>query len=298
MISRTPFTLALAGMLALPALAQISEPTRAAIDQATGAKGAYNPDEQVYRVTFPRTDIKVTIEGRLAHPFQGFTSWAAFTPGHGALMVMGDIVLLEDEVSPAMSAALDNGLEVTALHNHFFYEQPRIMFMHIGGSGEAARLAGAVAKVLAAQREARNGAATPSGAFPGAPVPAANSITPAPLEQILGVKGEANAGMFKVTIGRSAKHHGSVIGKLMGVNTWAAFAGSDQSASVDGDFAMTKDELQPVLRALRSNGIHVVAIHNHMTHEEPQFVFLHFWGKGSAATLAKALRSALDVQSK
>ncbi len=146
--------------------AALTEKTRASIDEITGAKGVYTPDENVHRVSFPRSDLKVTIEGRPAHPFMGFGSWAAFTPGHGGTMVMGDMVLLEDEVSPAMSAALDNGLEVTALHNHFFYESPRVMYMHIGGSGDAGKLAAAVKKVIDAQRAIRTASPEPARAFP------------------------------------------------------------------------------------------------------------------------------------
>src|SRR6185369_5649557 len=129
--------------------ASLNETDRAAIDRAIGAKGVYTEAEDTHRVAFPRTDIKVTVEGRPMPPFLGFSSWAAFTPAaQGGVIVMGDIVLLEDEVNPAMSAALDAGLEVTALHNHFFYESPRVMYMHIGGTGSAPTLAAGVKKVL------------------------------------------------------------------------------------------------------------------------------------------------------
>ena len=283
--------------VAASTFAAVPEATRTTIDNLTGAKGTYTADEDVYRVAFPRTDLKVTIEGRLAHPFLGFSSWAAFTPApDGQQMVMGDIVLLQDEVSPAMSAALDSGLEVTALHNHFFYESPRVMYMHIGGHGTADKLAAAVKKVIDAQRSVRAAAVEGANAFPGGAVPATNSISAAPLDEILGVKGEVNSGMYKATIGRNATHHGSKIGKQMGVNTWAAFAGTDELASVDGDFAMLESELQGVLKALRRAGIHIVAIHNHMTHEEPQYVFLHYQAKGPARQLAQGLKSALDTQ--
>jgi hypothetical protein len=278
--------------------AAIPEATRAAIDQATGAKGVYTEAEDTYKVSFPRADLKVTIEGRPAAPFLGFSSWAAFTPARGATMVMGDVVLLQDEVSPAMSAALDNGLEVTALHNHFFYEQPRVMYMHIGGSGAPQQLATAVRRVLDAVKQVRAAAVEPATAFPGAAVPVENNISPAALDRVFGVTGETNNGMYKATLGREAKHHDVKIGKQMGVNTWAAFAGSDAQASVDGDFAMTADELQAVLRSLRKAGIHIVAIHNHMTHEEPQYVFLHYWGKGKALDLANAIKAAVSTQLK
>jgi uncharacterized protein DUF1259 len=279
--------------------ATLTDSQRAAIDQATGAKGVYTPAEDTHKVTFPRSDIKVRVEGRPMAPFLGFSSWAAFTPSaHGGLIVMGDVVLLEDEVNPAMSAALDNGLEVTALHNHFFYESPRVMYMHIGGSGSAEKLATAVRKVLDAVKSLREDTPTPATRFAGGPVPGKSAITAAAIDSILGVKGESNDGMYKATIGRTASMHGSKVGKQMGVNTWAAFAGSDDFALVDGDFAMTREELQGVLRALRKANINIVAIHNHMTHEEPQYVFLHYWGKGTAATLAKGLKSALDTQGK
>lgn len=286
-------------ILGAPALlsAALTDPQRAVIDRETGVKGVYTEAEDTHKVTFPRTDIKVTVEGRPMAPFLGFSSWAAFTPGsHGGLMVMGDVVLLEDEVNPAMSAALDAGLEVTALHNHFFYESPRVMYMHIGGSGTAEQLAPAVKKVLDAVKSVRSAAPVPPNRFAGGPVPEASAITASAIDAILGVKGEANNGMYKATIGRAATMHGAKVGKQMGVNTWAAFAGVDNNALVDGDFAMTAAELQPVLKALRKAGIHIVAIHNHMTHEDPQYVFLHYWGKGPAATLARGLKSALDTQ--
>lgn len=284
-------------ILGSPAIGAISEEQRNRIDRLTGAKGAYTADEDVYRVSFPRTDVKVTVEGRSMHPFLGLTSWAAFTP-HSAteLMVMGDLVLFEDEVNPAMSAALDNGLEVTALHNHFFFDSPRAMFMHIGGHGSAERLAAAVARALERVREIRKANPKPGAKFAGAPVPDTNSITAAAIDNILGVKGQVNAGMYKASIGRKAAMHGKSVSNQMGVNTWAAFAGTDDNSFADGDFAMLESELQPVLKALRKAGINIVAIHNHMTHEEPQYVFLHYWGKGAAATLAKGLRDALDTQ--
>jgi hypothetical protein len=279
--------------------APMSDADKAAIDRAIGAKGVYTEAEDTYKVTFPRTDVKVTVEGRAMPPFLGFSSWAAFTPAaQGGTIVMGDMVLLEDEVNPAMSAALDAGLEVTALHNHFFYESPRVMYMHIGGTGSASNLASGVRKVLDRVASVRAAASTPPAKFSGPAVPDANSITAADLDVILGVTGEVNNGMYKATIGRSATMHGAKAGKQMGVNTWAAFAGTDGNALVDGDFAMTAGELQSVLKALRKAGIHIVAIHNHMTHEQPQYVFLHYWGKGPARDLARGLKTALDQQAK
>lgn len=281
----------------LGAHAEISQPQRNSIDQITAAKGAYTASEDVYRVTFPRTDVKVSIEGRAMHPFLGLTSWAAFTPtASGPLMVMGDLVLFEDEVNPVLTTAIQHGLEVTALHNHFFFEQPRVMFMHIAGTGSAEMLSTAVRKALDKVKEIRAANPQPSATFPGASVPDASSIPAPAIDKILGVTGQSNSGMYKALIGRTATMHGKSVGNQMGVNTWAAFAGTEQAALVDGDFAMTTAELQPVLKALTAAGINIVAIHNHMTHEEPQYVFLHYWAKGNALTLARSLKTALDAQ--
>jgi hypothetical protein len=226
----------------------------------------------------------------------GLTSWAAFTPAHdGQVMMMGDTVVFEDEVNPAMSAALDAGLEVTALHNHFFFDQPKVYFMHIGGMGSSQQLAAAVKKVYDKIAEIRVANPTPATVFSGT-IAGENKITPAPLEAVFGMKGQADNGMFKVVVGRQASMHGIAVGNAMGVNTWAAFAGSDNDAGVDGDFAMQEDELQPILKTMRTAGINIVAIHQHMTHEEPRFIFLHYWGKGKAVDLAKGVKKALDVQ--
>lgn len=293
----TDFMAVLCLLLALPLAAAISEEQRRQIDKATGASGSYNAAEDVYRVAFPRNDVKITVEGRSVHPFLGLTSWAACTPHNASeLMVMGDLVLLEDEVNPVISAALDNGLEVTALHNHFFFESPRVMFMHIAGSGTAERLAGAVGRVMERVRQIRKAHPQPARAFPGPPIPERNSITASVIDGILGVKGDVSAGMYKASIGRKAAMHGKTVGNQMGVNTWAAFAGTDEAAFVDGDFAMLESEVQAVLKTLRKAGINIVAIHNHMIQEQPRYVFLHYWGKGRAADLARGLKSALDTQ--
>jgi len=228
----------------------------------------------------------------------GLGSWAAFTPGMGDnVMVMGDTVLMQDEVNPAMSAALDNGLSVTALHNHFFYDDPKVYFMHIGGEGSAEKMAGAVKKVWDKIKEVRQANPQPATAFGATPLPAKSSITGKSIEDILGVKGQANNGMFKVVIGRTTKMDGMEVGKEMGVNTWGAFAGSDDNALVDGDFAVKESELQPVLKSLRHDGINIVAIHSHMTDDSPRILFLHYWGRGKVDDLAKALKAAV-VQTK
>ncbi len=263
------------------------------IEVLTGLKGSYNEKERVFKVTFPRSDIQATSGGVKLVPALGLTSWAAFQRTGAQTMVMGDTVLLEDQVNPVMSVALEYGLEVTALHNHFFGDSPKVMFMHIGGMGDEEKLASAIGKVYAKVKETMGG----KGNFPNVAIdPAKTSLKPESLSEILGAKGDLKDGVFKVMIGRKTKMHGVEAGNAMGVNTWAAFAGSDQEAVVDGDFAMLESELQPVLKKLRAAGINIVAIHNHMTNETPRIMFLHFWGVGPAANLAKGIKSALDTQ--
>lgn len=272
----------------------------ARLEQLTGLKGTWNAAEGVFKVTQPRTDLPVNVDGWTMPPFMGLASWAAFTEQKtDDTMVMGDTVLFQDEVNPVMSVALDNGLSVTALHNHFFYDEPKVYFMHISGMGEADKLATAVRKVWDKMKEIRSANPQPRMTFGGAAMPATNSITGKAIEDILGVKGQANNGMFKVVIGRTTKMPcGCEMTKDMGVNTWAAFAGADDNALVDGDFAVLEDELQSVLKSLRHDGINIVAIHSHMTQENPRILFLHYWGRGNAADLAKSLKAALAGQNK
>jgi len=271
----------------------------AKIDNLTGLKGKFNEKEGVYRVSFPRSDVKVAVDGWTMPPFMGLGTWAAFTKGaHTEAMVMGDTVLFEDEVNAAMTAALDNGLSVTALHNHFFFDQPKVFFMHIEGEGTIEKLASAVRKVYDTTKAIRGPNAKPAESFPTvgqAPIPEKNSITAAPLSEIFGMQGESKDGMVKFTIGRPAQMRGVKIDKDMGVNTWAAFAGTDDNAIVDGDFAVTEDELQPVLKALLKEKINIVAIHQHMTHEQPRMMFFHYWGRGSAKDLAQAVKGGILV---
>ena len=267
----------------------------AKIDQITGLKGKLNEKEGVYKVTFPRNDVKVVVDGWAMPPFMGLGTWAAFTATPNGAMVMGDTVLFEDEVSATMSAALDNGLNVTALHNHFFFDHPKVYFMHIEGEGSLDKLAAAVRKVYDAAKEIRVTNPNPKDSF-GAPLPPErSSVSAEPLNAIFGISGEVNNGMVKFTIGRPATMHGVNIGKDMGVNTWAAFAGTDDNAIVDGDFAVTEDELQPVLKSLIKNKINIVAIHQHMTHEEPRIMFFHYWGRGRSKDLANAVKGGILV---
>lgn len=260
------------------------------IEQLTGLKGKLDPKEGIFKVSMPRADLKVTAAGVHLSPALGLTTWAAFKRVGSHTVLMGDQVLTEDQVNPVMSAALENGLEVTALHNHFFWESPRVMFMHIGGVGDEAKLAAAVGKVIAKTRETMSG----KGQVPQAEIdPAKSTLDPKKIDAVLGLTGTLQDGVYKVTVGRTTRMHGHEMGSAMGVNTWAAFAGADDKAVVDGDFAMLESELQSVLKALRASGINIVAIHQHMTGESPRVLFLHFWGIGTTEQLAKGLKSAL-----
>ncbi len=265
----------------------------AKIEQLTGVKGELSEKEGVFTVRVPRTDLQVTTAGVKMNPAMGLTSYAAFKKVGAKTMAMGDTTLLEDQVNPVMSVALEKGLEVTALHNHFFWDSPKVMFMHIGGMGDEEKLASAVGKVFAKIKETSGG----KGQIPKADLdPAKTSLDPKNIEGIMGVKGQMANGVYKITIGRTTKMGGHEVGNAMGINTWAAFVGSDQEAVVDGDFVMLEKELQSVLKALRGAGINIVAIHNHVEMESPRVVFLHYWGVGSTSDLAKGLKAALDTQ--
>ena len=269
------------------------------IERITGLKGAWNPAEEVFKITAPRNEVAVKVDEWRMPPFMGLTSWAAFHAGRkDHAMVMGDFVLFEDEVNPVMSAALDGGIEVTALHNHFFHAEPAVYFMHIGGEGPVEKLAGGVKAALAKVREIRGANPQPAKSFGGG-IPENSSISAAPLAELFGTKPQEKDGMAKFVFGRVARMDcGCDVGKEMGVNTWASFGGTDDNAVVDGDFACREDELQPVLKSLRGTGVNIVAIHHHMIGETPRYVFLHYWGRGKAADLARAIKLARGEQTK
>src|ERR1700712_1976633 len=232
----------------------------AKIETTTGLKGAFNVEEGVFKVTAPRNDVKVSVDGWQMPPFMGLTSWAAFKEGtKSEAMVMGDLVLFQDEVNPVMSALLDAGLSVTALHNHFFDAEPHAFFMHIEGEGTVEKLGGAVKAAFAKVKEIRAANPSPAKLFGAGFAPTSNAVTGKAIDDVLDTKGQAKDGMFKVVIGRTTKMScGCEVGKEMGVNTWAAFAGTDDNALVDGDFCVLETELQTVLKALRSAGINIV----------------------------------------
>jgi hypothetical protein len=264
------------------------------IAAAAGAKTTTTPDG-VVRLAWARSDVPVKVDGSPLNPFAGLGSWAAFTAAPHGAMVMGDTVVFQDEVTPAMDAAFAASLEVTGLHNHFFYDEPKVYFMHIGGRGEPEKLAAGVKAVWDAIKRVRSGRPNPDIGFEGEG-PQPDDIPLAMVEAILGHKPQVQDGVVKVTIGREGTMHGVKVGGSMGLTTWAAFSGGDKHAVVDGDFIMTAAEVQPVLRALRKADIHIVALHNHMVGEQPAYYFTHFWGKGRAEALARGVKSALDAQ--
>jgi hypothetical protein len=270
-----------------------------AVADATGVEKPETSPDGVVKASFPRKEVEVAIDGWKAPPFMGLTSWVAFSPGKRGVaeaMLMGDLVLFEDEVNPIMSMLLERGIEVTALHNHFFFETPHVFFMHVGGEGTVAALGGGIKAALDKVSELRKKAPKPARSFGAPPLPAKSNLDAAKLEAVLGVKGQAKDGMFKAVMGRKATAScGCAVGKAMGVNTWAGFAGTDDNAAVDGDFAVTEAELQPVLKALRASGINIVAIHHHMSGETPRILFLHYWGRGKAAALAQGVKQALEL---
>lgn len=292
---------------ALPAAAGPQPLDTAAIDSATGLKGTLlkdNSGADVYKVTQGRTDVPITVEGRRMEPFMGFTSWAAFQAGTTKpAMMAGDLVVFQDEVSPVMDAFFAHGCTVTALHNHFFFEEPKTYFMHFGGEGGAADLANGFKAALDATKTVRAKSESPASKFGDSTTPTTNSLTAAKLDAIFfpdgKAKGTAQNGMYKATIGRTVRMScGCEVGNQMGINTWAGFCGADDSAAVAGDFVTFKGELQPVLHALRAAQINVVAIHSHMEGEDPACIFLHYWGKGKAEDLARGVKSALEAQAK
>jgi hypothetical protein len=257
---------------------------------ALGKHGDFKAN--VLKINIPRKDLNVVVDGMATPTPFGFGGWLAMTKGdRGMDVMMGDLVLTEDEVNPVMSALLDNGLEVTALHNHFFYESPRIYYMHVMGHGTLARMAKPALDLIGHVPAHHSGSASTTATVqPG-------KIDAAKIAQIVGHEGEQNGAVYKITVGRDDLHLkevGATINARMGLNTWAAFVGTDEHAAVAGDVAMLEQEVTPVLKTLRSHSLEVVAIHHHMIGSKPTVIFLHYWGQGPVDKLAAAFKATLD----
>jgi Domain of Unknown Function (DUF1259) len=284
-------TLALLGCLVFSGVATLAQDVPADYQEVLKSldrKGDFK--EGVLKVNIPRSDLNITVQGVATPTSFGFGGWVAFTKTtDGSEVMMGDLVLLQEEVNPVMSSLLDNGIEVTALHNHFFWDDPHVYYMHVHGMGKAATLAARVKPALDLIGHVKAEATTPL-ATGGA------ALDTAKIAQIVGHAGEQSGAVYKITVGRNdiaMKDHGAAINARMGLNTWAAFYGTQEDAVVAGDVAMLESEVTPVLKTLRKNGIDVVAIHHHMTEQKPMVIFLHYWGRGPAEKLANAFKATL-----
>jgi hypothetical protein len=267
----------------------------AQIEQITGMKGAEKNGE--YKLTVPQNDLNILVDGFKIIPAMGLGSWIAFTPCADSVMMMGDIILSETDLAPVQKEVIRQGLSITAIHNHFVRNRPNVMYMHIDGFGSVAKVSAIAKAVFDKVKEARGGK-DPKAAKADSVI---NTLNIPALDAIIGSKGEMSKGVYKYTIGRPdvmLKEHGIPISTFMGFNTWAAWQGTPEKAAVAGDFTMLENEVAPVIKALVENGIEVVAVHNHMVHEEPKIFFLHYWGVGAAEQLARGLRTALDQTGK
>ena len=286
------FIVTIALLVPFTAWAQDIPPEYQQVLSTLGKQGDFK--DSVLKVNIPRSDVKVTVAGVSTPTPFGFGGWVAMTKGEGGDQVlMGDLVLLQDEVNPVMSALLDNGFDVTALHNHFFWDEPRMYYMHVHGHGAAAELAQKLKPAIALIGKSSGGSAP--GA-PAAPAPQ-NALNTARLAEVVGAQGEQSGAVYKITLPRSdlkVVEMGATINARMGLNTWAAFTGTDDKAAIAGDVAMLESELTPVLKALRKNGLDIVAIHHHMTADRPMIIFLHYWGTGPADTLASGFKAAVN----
>ncbi len=262
----------------------------AAIERITGIKGKFNNGE--YKITIPQNDLDIEVDSFRIIPPMGLGTWIAFSPLSEGAMVMGDIILTEKDLKPVQEEVIRQGMTITAIHNHFVRNHPNVIYMHVGGSGQTediARKAKAILdKVAASRGHSPSDVKVPDVTY---------TINSAKLDEILGYKGELSKGVYKYTIGRpdvALKEHGMPVSSFLGFNTWAAFQGTPDHSAVAGDFTMVEDEVEPVIKALVENGIEVVAVHNHMVHEQPRIFFLHYWGVGNAEQLARGLKAALN----
>ena len=261
------------------------------VDEAFGRKAAVSDD--VHRYGFPRTDLTVTVDGVTIRPAFALGGWIAMKPAHGGAMVMGDLVLLESEINPVMTVLIQNGLEITAVHNHILRASPATFYMHVGGHGDPAKLASTIVQALQSSKTPLAPPAAPAGA------PPAIDLDTAQLDQIIGVKGQANGGVYQFGVRRRdpITENEMILAPAgpMGVATAINFQPTGGGkAAITGDFVLAGEEVNPVIKTLRENGIEVTAVHSHMLTEQPRLIFMHFWANDDALKLAKGLRAALD----
>lgn len=278
-------------------MAEVPNQARAVIDRIIGGKGTYVTDEGVYKVVLPREAATIVLDYQTLSPNIGLNSWVAFTPAvHHEALLTGQLLLLDDEVNPVLTAALDAGLEVTGLADSSLFEGPHTKALDVTGMGTYQDLATAFRKALDEIRRRRAYASRQAARLALPDLMLESSINPGPLNAILSMRGSVSQGGYRAAIGRRALLHGEMIGREMGISSWIAFTGSDNHAVAQGEFVATSDELQNVLRALRSKDIKVTSIRNHMVGEHPQYLFVRFWEQGNALELAKAVRYVLNVQ--
>ncbi len=265
-----------------------ADPDWKAVGQALGKEGSVQPGG-IYRVGMPRSDLKVTLDGVEIKPTLALGGWLAFKPIGNEAMVMGDLVLAQDEVNPVMKKLLESGLHITALHNHLLRSDPATMYMHVSGHGDPLKLAVALHDGLALSK-------TPLGPAAAA-APQSVDFDTAAVETVMGYRGKANGGVYQFSIPRAdpVKDNGMEVPEAMGSGQVINFQPTGGGkAAITGDLVLTAAEVNPVLRALRANGIEVTAIHNHMLDDEPRLFFMHFWANEDAVKLAKGMRAALD----
>ena len=267
----------------------------AAIESAMGKEGSYNKEQATHTTSLPRNDLKIKINGEPVPVSFGFGGWVALKKALDgkSTVLMSDTVLLQEEVNPLISAAHANGLEVSAIHNHFFYEEPRIFYMHLHGVGEPADLARRYAATIRDSKLNPANQPKASGSTEKFDIPA--------LDAIVKHRGTVNGPTYKYTVGRDdlmVTAMGAELTAAIGLNSWASFAGTKDKAHIAGDIVMLEHEVNPVIRALRQNGLEVVAVHNHMLGDDPRMIFLHYYGQGRATDLANGFRAALNVLGK
>jgi hypothetical protein len=276
----------------------LSKDAMAALDTALGGKkGSYVEKEGVYTTPLPRNDLKITIKDEPVPIGFGFGGWVSIkrTLDGERAMLMSDTVLLQEEVNPLISAAQDHGLQVTAIHNHFFYESPRIFYMHLHGMGDAAELAAKYGAAIQGTKLHPSNQPPATASSGGSTAKEAFDL--AALDKAIGLTGKVNGPIYKYVVGRDDLHviaMGAEVTTAIGLNTWAAFAGNSDAAHIAGDVAMLESEVNPTIRTLRQHNLEVVAVHQHMLEEQPRVIFLHYYGHGPALPLAEGFRAALD----